>query len=195
MYLGLKIIDKILNLGEKIHLPKAFLSISLAIFLLISFFADKLGIAGIVGSFVSGLLIGNTIESKRIIDDIKTIGYGFFIPFFFVWVGASVDLSAFAEIGLFALVIIFISIIGKIIGCGIIARLSGMSLRESILVGTGMIPRLEMAIITATTAQKYGLLSGRAASNVLATTILVCIITALITPILIKFIAHKREYY
>ena len=34
LLLGLKIIDKILGLGEKIHLPKAFLSISLAILLI-----------------------------------------------------------------------------------------------------------------------------------------------------------------
>ena len=89
------------------------------------------------------------------------------------------------------MVIIFVSIIWKVIGCGIIAKLTGMSKHESILVGIGMIPRLEMAIITATTAQKYGLLSGDIASQILATTILVCIVTALVTPILIKIIAFK----
>jgi hypothetical protein len=48
-----------------------------------------------------------------------------------------------------------------------------------------------MAIITATTAQKYGLLTGDVASQILATTILVCIVTALVTPILIKTVAFK----
>ena len=190
-YIGLKIMDKLLDLGEKIHLPKALLSISLAILLIYSFFATQCGITSIIGAFVAGLIIGNNIQSQKIIEDVKIIGYGLFIPLFFVWVGASVDLSAFAVIGFFALVIIFVSIIGKIIGCGIIAKLSGMSTNESILVGTGMIPRLEMAIITATTAKKYGLLSGDVASQILATTILVCVITALITPILIKIIAFR----
>lgn len=190
-YFGLKIMDKILDLGEKIRLPKALLSISLAILLFYSFFATQCGITAIIGAFVAGLIIGDTMKSKKIVEDVKIIGYGFFIPLFFVWVGASVDLSAFAVIGLFALVIIFVSVIGKIIGCGIIAKLSGMSTHESILVGVGMIPRLEMAIITATTAQKYGLLSGDVASQILATTILVCIVTALITPILIKAVSFK----
>ena len=40
VYIGLKLIDKILSLGERIQLPKAFLSISLAIFLLFTFFAN-----------------------------------------------------------------------------------------------------------------------------------------------------------
>lgn len=190
-YIGLKIMDKILDLGEKIQLPKALLSISLAILLIYSFFATQCGITSIIGAFVAGLIIGDTIKSKKIVEDVKIIGYGFFVPLFFIWVGASVDLSAFAIIGLFALVIIFVSIIGKIIGCGIIAKLSGMSTHESILVGTGMIPRLEMAIITATTAQKYGVLSGDVASQILATTILVCIVTALVTPVLIKIVAYK----
>jgi Kef-type K+ transport system membrane component KefB len=190
-YFGLKIMDKILDLGEKIRLPKAFLSITIAILLFYSFFATQCGITAIIGAFVAGLIIGDTIKSKKIIDDVKIIGYGFFVPLFFVWVGASVDLSAFSVIGLFALVIIFVSIIGKIVGCGLIAKLTGMSTNESLLVGTGMIPRLEMAIITATTAQKYGLLSGDVGSQVLATTLLVCIVTALVTPILIKIVAFK----
>jgi Kef-type K+ transport system membrane component KefB len=190
-YIGLKIMDKILDLGEKIRLPKALLSISLAILLFYSFFATQCGITAIIGAFVAGLIIGDTMKSKKIVEDIKIIGYGFFIPLFFVWVGASVDLSAFAVIGLFALVIIFVSVIGKIIGCGIVAKLSGMSTHESLLVGVGMIPRLEMAIIIATTAQKYGLLSGDVASQILATTILVCIVTALITPIFIKTVSYK----
>ena len=42
LILGLKIIDKILDLGEKIHLPKAFLSISLSILLIYSFLLIKL---------------------------------------------------------------------------------------------------------------------------------------------------------
>ena len=39
LLLGLKIIDKIFNLSEKIQLPKALLSLSLAIFLIYSFFS------------------------------------------------------------------------------------------------------------------------------------------------------------
>ena len=58
LYLGLKVIDKILGLGEKIHLPKALLSVSLSIFLIYAFFADKAGVSGIIGAFVAGIIIG-----------------------------------------------------------------------------------------------------------------------------------------
>lgn len=191
LYLGLKIIDKILDIGEKIHLPKALLSISLSVFLIYSFFADKAGIAGIIGAFVAGILIGQTVRSKKIASDVKIIGYGFFVPLFFVWVGSKVNVSAFASIGLLAVVIIAVSIIGKIVGCGVGAKLAGMTKRESLQVGVGMIPRMELALIIATSAVSHGILTGHTANQILATTLLLTIATTLITPLLIK-VAFKR---
>lgn len=193
LYLGLKVIDRILDLGERIHLPKAFLSISLAIFLIYTFFADMFGVAGIIGAFVAGLIIGHTLKSRKIIDDVHALGYGFFIPLFFVWIGASlweeasINLSSIAAIGFMALVIITVAIVGKIVGCGIGAKLAGMKNRESLQVGVGMIPRMELALIIATSVIAHGLLSTtKVEHQILAITILLTIVTTLIAPFLIK---------
>jgi Kef-type K+ transport system membrane component KefB len=182
LYLGLKLIDRVLNLGEKIHLPKAFLSISLAILLIYSFFADQAGIAGIIGAFVAGLLIGQTVRSGKIIDDVKALGYGFFIPIFFVTVGASLwqfeTFPSLATIGIFSLAIIIVAIIGKIIGCGIGAKITGMSNIESLQVGVGMIPRMELALIIASAAAVQ--------NQILVATVILTIVTTLIAPFMIK---------
>jgi len=207
LILGLKVIDKILNLGEKIHLPKSLLSISLSILLIYSslsilliysFFAHEAGIAGIIGAFVAGLLIGNTLKSRKIIDDVQAIGYGLFIPLFFVWVGASLwqgsseDISYFANIALLSIVVIIVAIIGKIVGCGIGAKLSGMNYRESLSVGVGMIPRLELALIIVSSAISHELLTGSVAHQILTMTILLTIATTLIAPFLIKATFSKK---
>jgi Kef-type K+ transport system membrane component KefB len=197
LYLGLKVMNKILDIGEKIHLPKAFLSISLAIFLIFVFFADKCGIAGIIGAFVAGLTIGHTIKSRKIVNDVQTIGYGFFIPLFFVWLGASLwrkaSLSSFADVGLLAAVIIVVGIVGKIIGCGIGAKLAGMKTIESIQVGVGMIPRMELALIIATSAISHGLLTSPTVEyQILAATVVLTIVTTLITPFLIKAVLKHQ---
>ncbi len=186
LYIGIKLIDKIIDLGEKIHLPKALLSISLSIFLIYSFFADKAGISAIIGAFVAGLLIGQTVRSRKIINDVKTMGYGFFIPLFFVWVGTIINIKSFLTIGLFTCIIIVIAIFGKIIGCGLSAKISGLNLRESIQVGIGMIPRMEVALIIATYAIANNIITGNAADQILATTLILTIITTIITPYLIK---------
>ena len=192
LYLGLKVIDKILDLGDRIHLPKAFLSISLSILLIYAFFADKAGISGIIGAFVAGLLIGHNVKSNKIIDDVKALGYGFFTPLFFVFVGSNLwadsssDISSYGPILIFAAVIIFVSIIGKILGCGIGAKLSGMSGRESLQIGVGMIPRMELALIIVTAGISHQILIGEIAHQILVVTVLLTIFTTLLAPVLIK---------
>lgn len=199
LYFGLKVIDKVLLIGEKINLPKSFLSITLAILLLYSFFADEAGISGIIGAFVAGILIGQNVRSKKIIDDVKAIGYGFFIPIFFfsvglrLWSEGSDDIFSYGNIVIFIIVIISMSIIGKIVGCGIGAKLSGMSNMESLQVGVGMIPRMELALIIVTAAISHGILIEPVAHTVLLTTILLTIITSLVTPFLIKATFKNNE--
>ena len=199
LYFGLKVIDKALGLGERISLPKAFLSIALSIFLLYSFFADRFGISGIIGAFIAGLLIGHSLKSRKIIDDVQSLGYGFFVPLFFVWVGTQLflgvknDVSALTSIWIFAVIIIIIGVIGKIIGCGIGAKVAGMSNRESIQIGIGMIPRMELALIIISTAISKNLLSTEfVAHQFLTVTVVLAIATTLITPALIKMVFKNK---
>ena len=192
LYIGLKVIDKILDLGEKIHLPQTLLSITLTVILVYSFFADKAGLSGIIGAYVAGVLIGQNVRSKIISEEIKIISYSFFIPLFFVWVGLSlwtgpnIEISSLINIGILALTILIASIAGKIIGCFIGAKIGGMNVRDSLIVGIGMIPRMELALIIATTAIIQELIVGAIAHQVLIITIIMTIVTTLITPFLIK---------
>lgn len=193
LYIGLLVFDKILSLGEKIRLPKAFLSIILAIFLLYGSIAESLGIAGIIGTFIAGLIIGHNLKNRKIIGEIKTIGYGFFIPLFFVWIGASIwednsifDLASLSNIIGMALVIIFIAIIGKVVGCGVAAKFAGMKKRESLQVGIGMIPRMELALIIVSSSISHKILTGSVAHQILMITIILTLVTTLITPFLLK---------
>ena len=192
LYLGLKIIDKVLDLGEKIHLPKAFLSISLAILLIYSFFADKAGISGIIGAFIAGILIGQNVKSRKITEDIKAIGYGLFIPIFFVYVGLSLwdgfdaGESSMVHLLILFVIILIISIIGKIIGCWIGAKAAGLSNTESLQIGVGMIPRMELALIIVTAAISHKIIEGVIAHELLLVTIFMTISTTFIAPFLIK---------
>ena len=192
LYLGIKIIDKILDLGEKIHLPKAFLSIALSILLIYAFFADRVGLSGIIGAFVAGVLIGQNVRSVKIEKDVKAIAYGFFVPIFFVWVGASVwnntnsISSSILPIVILTIVLSIVAIIGKIFGCGLGAKIAGMSNRESLQVGVGMIPRMELALIIVTTAFSRHIIEGGIGGEILISTVFLIIITTLTAPVLIK---------
>lgn len=198
LFIGLRVIDRILNLGERIHLPKAFLSISIALFLLYSFFAETAGISGIIGAFVAGILIGNTLKSRKIIDDIQAIAYGFFVPLFFVWVGAKLwvgapdTLESILLVIIFSVVIIAVAIVGKVLGCGLGAKLSGLGNRESLQIGVSMIPRMELALIIASQAVEIPQISQEFSHLLLASTVLLAICTTLLTPVLLKIVFKKR---
>jgi len=52
------------------------------------------GVEPILGSFMGGLIFGNVFRSKGMFEDkINAVGFGFFIPMFFIGVGADFDLS------------------------------------------------------------------------------------------------------
>jgi len=193
LLIGLRVIDKVLDLGDKIHVPKAFLSISLSIMLIYSFFAYESGISGIIGAFVAGVLIGQSFRSKKISDDVKTLGYGLFIPLFFVAVGfrmaiqgSTLDINSFSTILILSLVLIIVGIIGKIIGSGIGALLAGMKARESLQIGIGMIPRMELALIISSAAIAHGILSDSFGHQLLIATVILTIVTTIVAPVLIK---------
>jgi Kef-type K+ transport system membrane component KefB len=111
-----------------------------------------------------------------------------FIPLFFVWVGANVDPSVFATLNAvgFAIIIILVSIIGKVVGCGIGGKLAGMTNRKALQTGIGMIPRLEMALIIVGAAISQEVLTGELGQQILATTVLLTLVTTLITPSLLR---------
>jgi len=186
LYFGFRIVARLMNIGSRLAEPKIFLTIAMVLCFLFAFFAEELGIAAITGAYIAGLTIGNTIHSKIIIDDVKTMGYILFIPLFFVWVGASVDLSMLKTIGIFAVFFIPLAILGKFIGCSIGARLGGLPGRKAMIVGVGMIPKMEYALIAATLAVSRGIFTGPIAQQMLGVAVLHVCITTVLAPILLK---------
>ncbi|WP_288266596.1 cation:proton antiporter, partial [uncultured Bifidobacterium sp.] len=67
----------------------------------------------------------------------------------------------------------------KIVGCGLGARMAGFNGRSSIVIGTGMIPRGEMALITAQIGFSQHILSDDYYSTIIFTISLVTLIAPL----------------
>ena len=75
--------------NTKRHAPIIVLTSGLGICFLFAAFAENMGLTAIIGAFIAGIFIKKTPQAGIIADYIKTIGYAFFVPLFFVWVGAS----------------------------------------------------------------------------------------------------------
>lgn len=122
-------------------------------------FTESIGIHAIFGSFLVGVVVGDTPHLR---EHIRTIIRQFisfiFAPLFFVSIGLRIDFVSHFNLGLTA-VVICIACAGKILGCGISARLSGLDWRESWAVGFGLNARGAMEIILGSLALQYGLIS------------------------------------
>ena len=177
---------------QKFHIrhmiPKFALTASLAFCFIFSALALSLGLAAITGSFFAGLLISVLPQRSRITDFVRQIGDVFFIPLFFVWVGASFDFSALGGVGSLILYFIPFALAGKIIGCSMGAKVNGFKWRDALAVGVGMMPRMEVALIVVTTEISMGIWSKTLAHQILAATILLVIISSLITPFILKIV-------
>ncbi|MBK5190561.1 MAG: cation:proton antiporter [Methanosarcinales archaeon] len=194
LVIGWLIISKVMDIGDRIHADKSLVAFSIALCFIWSVIAGETVVAQIVGAFIAGLIMNTTIQSKRVISDVKTIGYAFFIPLFFIGVGTMVKLSVFLDLTVvtLAVVILVMAILGKVGGCGLGAWIGRFNLRESLQLGFGMVPRCEVALIAVAIAIDAGVITGEIADIFLAATFILVTITMLITPILLKAL-FKRE--
>ncbi len=121
---------------------------AIALCLIYSFLAEQVfGIAAITGAYMAGLMLSGIDDTEYINKKIITSGYLIFSPIFFAYIGISADFSQFHPIDLvFALCFVLIGIIGKIIGCGIAGKATKHNIRDSYIIGSGMIARGEVAL-------------------------------------------------
>ncbi len=181
LIVGLKIIGRLTNLFEKMGTEKAFIALSLTMGFLFGVFAESVQIAGITGAFIAGLIIGETPFRRRAADEIKTIGYGFFIPLFFVSVGTWIDFEAFSESIVLMTILVVVAILGKLIGCGLPAKLMGCPTKEAIIIGVGMIPRLEIGLVVAAIGISAGMVADpQTAKEVLSLAVVISVVTGVI---------------
>lgn len=188
--IGLLFVNKIKDV--KIRIPRLMLTLSLAFALIFSAFAKSLGLAAITGSFFAGLIFSVLPQRRRITEFCRQIGEIFFIPLFFVWVGASFDFYALKDIGLLVLLFVPMALIGKVVGCSLGARVNKFKGRDALAVGVGMMPRMEVALVVVTAEISMGIFSETLAHQILAATIVLVIISSILTPILLK-IVYKGE--
>jgi Kef-type K+ transport system membrane component KefB len=183
LVLGLKVIGRLTNLFEKMNIEKAFIALCLSMGFLFGVFAESVQIAAITGAFIAGLIIGETPYRRRAAEDIKTLGYGLFIPLFFVSVGTWINFAAFNESLELMVLLLTVAIFGKLIGCGLPAKLSGCSTKEAAIIGVGMIPRLEIGLVVAAIGISVGMAgdpAGALAKEVLSLAVVISIVTGIL---------------
>ena len=137
------------------------------------------GLAGITGAYIAGFALAESPVAPSVRDRLTHAGESLFVPVFFVAIGLSVDLRTVGPVLPLAVALLVVAVLGKLIGSGLGARLGGLDGRSSVLVGTGMIARGEVALVAAS----LGLQSGAISPSIYAAAVMVALATTVITPI------------
>lgn len=152
-----------------------------------AFCAEKIfGIADITGAYVAGIMLSPLKEAHYIDRKVDINSYMIFAPVFFANIGINTDFTGFnGTVLLFSLLFVLVGVLGKIIGCGGVAKLCKFSWRESGQIGVGMIARGEVALVVCNKGIEGGLFAGTVINPIVAVIMLV-IISSLLAPILLK---------
>ena len=171
--------------------PESIFIFTIMVAFLYAMGAEAVGLSGIVGSFLAGasfsdVKLTHRAHFREAAEHLQII----FASIFFVSLGVIMDFHAVSPNLLwFVLAVTAVAIATKIIGCGIPALLQKMSVRNSLIVGVGMVPRGEVAMIVAL----IGLSQGFIDQSVYAALILMSVLTTIIPPLILRNLLFKAS--
>jgi Kef-type K+ transport system membrane component KefB len=178
----------------RIELPGTPTALALIAAFGLAWLADQCGSALIIGAFAAGLLVAAAPQVREIEHGITEIGH-FFVPLFFVAVGASVDVRALDPSQPSSRLALATG--GVLILAGVAGKLAAgyapfWYRGNKTLIGVGMIPRGEVGLIFAQT----GLASGVFDAGLFGGVTLMVVVTTLMAPPLLKLLlgpAHEPD--
>ncbi len=168
------------------------LLVSLSFAFILAYVAQVIQLEAILGSFAAGLIIAETEKRKELEEQILPIA-DFFVPIFFVCVGAKTNLSVLNPVDpnnraglIIAAFLIVVAIFGKVITGFTVFGKEGLN---KLAIGVGMIPRGEVGLVFAAVGSESGALDQ--ATDVAI--ILMVILTTFIAPPWLRIVFKDKE--
>ncbi len=165
---------------ERLPISRGLTAFVFTSMLLYAWAAEALGaMAAITGAFLAGLIFSRSSLKERIDNSMSILAYGVFVPIFFVNIGLVANARELDGDSLFLmLAMTAVAVVSKVIGAGLGARMGGLTSRESLQLGVGMMSRGEVGLIVV----NVGVAAGFVRTNVFAAVVGVVIMTTLLTP-------------
>lgn len=169
--------------------PGGVLALALTLGLLGAALTEWIGVHAIFGSFLAGVAIGDSPQLKEqtrmVIEQFVAF---FFAPLFFASIGLQTSFSEGFDLVLI-LTLLLVSCTGKLAGCALGARWSGMSWRESLAVSAGMITQGSMGIILGLLALRMKIIDER----LFVAIVVVSLVTAMMSGPMMQRILRRKK--
>jgi len=148
----------------------------------------------LLGAFLGGLLLSIFLHKERslLIVKLDSVGFGFFIPIFFIMVGVSFQPEALLELDnslfVFLSLLLIILFAVKVIPSFLWVRLFG--LKKAVSGGFLMASRLSLIIAASTIGLELGVIS----PGINACFILMAVLTCLFSPVVYNYLTPKGVF-
>jgi Kef-type K+ transport system membrane component KefB len=153
---------------------------------LYAYIAEFIGLSSIVGAFLAGVLLNYSKNAEEINEQSKSLEL-IFTPVFFISLGMLVDVNAVIDFLWPIILLSALAIFTKVAACGLGALASGLDRTQSLLVGFGMAPRGEIALIIAV----FGLSSGALTTPEYSVISAMAFLTTIVVPFTFSSIIQK----
>jgi Kef-type K+ transport system membrane component KefB len=192
LVLGRWVAPRLFHLASALRARMVLLAFGLGFCFSLSFLADAIGLAPIVGAFAAGLVLEDvhyqelkTKEQHTLEELVHPISY-FLVPVFFVLMGMRVQLASFVQPGVLTLAgaLCVVAVAGKLLA-GLGARGPGL---DRLSIGIGMVPRGEVGLIFASIGASLTI-GGQKVVNesVFSAVVVMVIVTTMATPPLLTW--------
>lgn len=153
---------------------------------------ELLGLHPIIAGFFAGLVLSKSVTSELLIDKLRTLSYGLFIPVFFVVIGMNTDIGILREsseaVGL-VLAVIGLSIGTKFLSGWLGAKLSGFKKKDALTIGIATTPQLSTTLAVVFAAVELGLLGPELITAMVA----LSVVSTLIAPVILRNMYQVRD--
>lgn len=177
----------LMELSKKLMAESSIIIVSLILCLGMSYLADFIGLSSVIGAFFTGVAIGQTKVWQEVSHNTEAIGYAVFIPVFFVSIGLEISFDGISSQLLLIIALTAIAIFSKLIGGFLGGKLAGFNNHSSLMVGSGMVSRGEMALIIV----QLGFQAQLVAEKYYSAFVLIILLTTLCSPFLLKYFTKK----
>lgn len=186
LLIGRLVVPPLVRRVSRVDLPGTPTMLAVMLALGLGWLASVAGSAMIIGAFAAGILLRGTPQAREIEKGVAHLGH-FFVPLFFVSVGAAVDVRVLNPVdpaNRQTLIVGGLLIVAAVVGKFLAGYSPFWFKGNKRVIGVGMIPRGEVGLIFA----QMGLASGVFDTGLFSAATLMVMVTTFVAPPLLKLL-------
>ncbi len=193
IYVGSKLLSRLVERIDRTSVSQKYPEFIFIFVMMIAFLyamvAELFDLSAIVGAFIAGISLESAVV-RHGKDHKKGAEYLYiiFASIFFVSLGILVDIHMITPTALwFIFVLVVVAILTKVAGCFLPAYWQGLSIKDAAIVGFGMSPRGEVAMIIGLIGLNQNIIT----QEIYAAIIFLSLVTTIVTPIVLRNWLYK----